>query len=114
MLIVYCRINFQLLEILDIMLQEIKERVISLGINLEVTKATLDLICEQGYDRSYGARPLRRAVTLLVEDPLSEAILSEDFKPGDTAVVDLDDSGNPVVTNKSNQNLHISDTKSFL
>lgn len=104
----------QLLEILDIMLQEVKKRLISLGIDLEVSKATLDLICEQGYDRSYGARPLRRAVTLLVEDPLSEAILSEDYKPGDTAVVDLDDSGNPVVTNKSNQNLHISDTKSFL
>ncbi|WOG99329.1 hypothetical protein DCAR_0518677 [Daucus carota subsp. sativus] len=104
----------QLLEILDIMLQEVKKRLLSLGINLEVSKATLDLICEQGYDRSYGARPLRRAVTLLVEDPLSEAILSEEYKPGDTAIVDLDDSGNPVVTNKSNQNLQITDTKSFL
>lgn len=103
-----------MLEILNIMLQEVKERLISLGIGLEVSKATMDLICQQGYDRSYGARPLRRAVTILVEDLLSEALLSEDYKPGDVAVIDLDDSGNPVVTNQSNRNIHLSDTKSFL
>ena len=82
------------------MLKEVKQRLLSLGVRLEVSDAIMDLICQQGFDRSYGARPLRRAVTLIIEDPLSEALLSGEYKPGDTAIVDLDHSGNPVVTNQ--------------
>ncbi|GFP84722.1 chaperone protein clpd chloroplastic [Phtheirospermum japonicum] len=87
----------QMLEILDIMLHEVKGRLTSLGIGLEVSEATMDLICQQGYDRSYGARPLRRAVTQIIEDLVSESLLSGDYKPGDIAVIHLDDSGNPVI-----------------
>ncbi|KAL3631769.1 hypothetical protein CASFOL_024753 [Castilleja foliolosa] len=104
----------QMLEILDIMLREVKERLTSLGIGLEVSEATMDLICQQGYDRSYGARPLRRAVTQIIEDIVSESLLSGDYKPGDVAIINLDNSGNPVVTNKSNQKMHLSDTNSEL
>lgn len=101
-----------MLEILDIMVREVKERLTSLGIGLEVSEAVTDLICQQGYDRSYGARPLRRAVTLIIEDLVSESLLSGDYKPGDIAVIHLDDSGNPVVTNKSNHRIQLSDTSS--
>lgn len=101
-----------MLEILDIMLNEVKERLASLGINLEVSEATMDLICQQGYDHNYGARPLRRAVTLIIEDLVSESLLSGNYKPGDTAVVHLDDSGNPTVTNKFNRRIQLSDTTS--
>ncbi|KAL2533960.1 Chaperone protein ClpD [Abeliophyllum distichum] len=104
----------QMLEILNIMLHEVKERLISLGIGLEVSKAVMDLICEQGYDRSYGARPLRRAVTLIIEDLLSESLLSGEYKPGDIAVIHLDDSGNPIVTNRSNLKIQLPDTTSIL
>ncbi|CAK9163208.1 unnamed protein product [Ilex paraguariensis] len=104
----------QMLGILNMMLQEVKERLLSLGIGLEVSEATMDLVCQQGFDRSYGARPLRRALTLLIEDPLSESLLSGDCKPGDIAVIDLDDSGSPVVTNRSSQDIRFSDTASFL
>ncbi|KAL9156492.1 hypothetical protein ABFS82_09G080500 [Erythranthe guttata] len=104
----------QMLEILDIMLSEVKDRLSTLGIGLEVSEAVMDLICQQGYDRSYGARPLRRAVTHIIEDPVSESILSGDYKHGDIAVVDLDESGNPVVYNGSNQRIQISDTASHL
>lgn len=100
----------QMLEILNIMLQEVRSRLVSLGISLEVSEAVMDLICQQGFDRNYGARPLRRAVTQLVEDLLSESVLSGDFKPGDVAMIHLDESGNPVVTNQSNQSIHLSDT----
>lgn len=103
-----------MLEILDIMLREVKERLSSLGINLEVSEAVMDLICQQGYDRSYGARPLRRAVTLIIEDLVSESLLSGEYKPGDVAVIDVDNSGNPVVTNKSNQRIELSDSSSKL
>lgn len=103
-----------MLEILDIMLKEVKGRLMSLGIGLEVSEAIMDLLCVQGYDQSYGARPLRRAVTRLIEDVISEAFLAGDFKPGDTVVVDVDDSGNPFAANKSNHCMHISNAESTL
>lgn len=104
----------QMLEILSIMLKEVKARVTSLGIGLEVSKAMMDLLCKQGYDRSYGARPLRRAVTVLIEDVLSEAVLAGDCKPGDTAVIDVDDSGKPFVTTLSDQSSQLSDVTSTM
>ncbi|KAJ6386719.1 hypothetical protein OIU78_016619 [Salix suchowensis] len=100
----------QLLRILNLMLQEVKERLISRGIGLEVSESIKDLICQQGYDKFYGARPLRRAVTQVIENPLSEAFLAGEYKPGDTAFIDLDASGNPVVSNWSDRSMHLSDT----
>ncbi|KAL6584606.1 hypothetical protein OROMI_003895 [Orobanche minor] len=100
----------QMLEILGIMLHEVKERLIPLGISLEVSEAIIDLICQQGYDRTYGARPLRRAVTRIIEDLISESLLSGEYKSGDIAVIHLDDSGNPIVTNKSKQGIQLCDT----
>ncbi|XP_031490249.1 chaperone protein ClpD, chloroplastic [Nymphaea colorata] len=87
----------QMLQILDLMLREVRSRLSALGISLEVSDAAMNLICEQGYDRSYGARPLRRAVTLLVEDVISDALLAGDFQAGDTIVIDVDATGNPFV-----------------
>ncbi|KAG5537351.1 hypothetical protein RHGRI_024707 [Rhododendron griersonianum] len=104
----------QMLEILNLMLVEVRGRLVTQGISLEVSEAVMDYICKQGFDRSYGARPLRRAVTLLIEDHLSEAILSGDLRPGDTAVIDLDDSGNPVVSNRSTRKIYLADTTSLL
>ncbi|KAJ8634450.1 hypothetical protein MRB53_027786 [Persea americana] len=104
----------QMLEILSIMLHEVKARLLSLGIGLEVSEAIMDLVCQQGYDRSYGARPLRRAVTHYIEDVISEALLAGNYKPGDTAMVDVDASGNPFVTNRSDHSVHLSDAASTL
>lgn len=82
----------------------------SLGIGLEVSESIKDLVCRVGYDPIYGARPLRRAITSIIEDLLSEAVLAGDYKPGDTATIDLDASGNPFVANQSNRNIQLSDT----
>ncbi|XP_031277262.1 chaperone protein ClpD, chloroplastic [Pistacia vera] len=103
----------QMLEILNMMLQEVKERLISLGIGLEVSESVKDLVCQQGYDKAYGARPLRRAVTSIIEDLVSEAVLTGDYKPGDTAIVDLDASGNPFVANRSDKSTKLSDRTSI-
>ncbi|OMO94797.1 Chaperonin ClpA/B, partial [Corchorus capsularis] len=103
----------QMLEIVNLMLQEVKARLMSLGIGLEVSEAIKDLICEQGYDKTFGARPLRRAITSIVEDPLSEALLAGDYRPGETAVIDLDATGNPIVTSRSDRNISLSDTASI-
>ncbi|TYJ25469.1 hypothetical protein E1A91_A07G052000v1 [Gossypium mustelinum] len=104
----------QMLEIVNLMLQEVNARLISLGIGLEVSESIKDLICQQGYDQTYGARPLRRAVTAIVEDPLSEALLAGNYSPGETAVIDLDALGNPIVTSRSDRNISLSDTASIL
>jgi ATP-dependent Clp protease ATP-binding subunit ClpC len=98
-----------MLAILNIILQEVKSRLLALGIGLEISESMLNLICQQGYDRSYGARPLRRAVTQLVEDVISEAILSGQYKPGDTIVMDTDASGKPCLSRLDDQTVQVSD-----
>ncbi len=69
-------------------------RLTEKGITLEVTERFKDRLVEEGYNPSYGARPLRRAIMRLLEDSLAEEILSGRIKDGDTAVVDVDDTGN--------------------
>ena len=77
--------------IVDLMLAIITERLAEKEIKLEVTDAAKDLLGEQGYDEVFGARPLRRAIQDMVEDKLSEGLLSGKFRSGDTAVVDLEE-----------------------
>ncbi|CAN7030422.1 unnamed protein product [Brassica oleracea var. botrytis] len=104
----------QMMEILNLMLQDLKSRLVALGVGLEVSEPVKELICRQGYDPSYGARPLRRTVTEIVEDPLSEAFLAGSFKPGDTAFVVLDDTGNPSVRTKPDSStVRVTDKKSI-
>ncbi|KAF0891946.1 hypothetical protein E2562_011333 [Oryza meyeriana var. granulata] len=104
----------QMLSILDIILQEVKGRLLALGIGLEVSDAMKDLICEEGYDKSYGARPLRRAVTHLIEDVISEAILFGEYKPGDTILMDVDSAGKPCLSRLNEKIVQLSDpTRTF-
>jgi ATP-dependent Clp protease ATP-binding subunit ClpA len=58
---------------------------------LEVSKAAEEYVADQGYDVEYGARPLKRAIQRLVENPLSSALLRGEFEEGDTVRVDLMD-----------------------
>ncbi|KAE8717451.1 Chaperone protein ClpD [Hibiscus syriacus] len=103
----------QMLEIVNLMLQEVKARLMALGIGLEVSDSIKDLVCERGYDKTFGARPLRRAVTALIEDPVSEAILAGEYKPGETVFLDIDASGNTIVSNRSDQKIIVSDAASI-
>ena len=57
---------------------------------MEISDAAKDFLGEKGYDPNYGARPLRRVIQDEIEDKLSEALLREDFHPGDTIEIDLD------------------------
>jgi ATP-dependent Clp protease ATP-binding subunit ClpC len=104
----------QMLAILDIILQELKGKLLALGIGLEVSDAMKSLICQEGYDKSYGARPLRRAVTQLMEDVISEAILFGEYKPGDTILVDTNKEGKPCLSRLNQQIVQVSDpTRTF-
>lgn len=80
-------------EISDILLKEVFGRLTEQGITLEITERFKDRLVEEGYNPSYGARPLRRAIMRLLEDSLAEEILAGRIKEGDTAVVDVDDEG---------------------
>jgi ATP-dependent Clp protease ATP-binding subunit ClpC len=80
-------------QISSILLGEVRTRLTEQGITLEVTERFKDRLVKEGYDPSYGARPLRRAITRLLEDCLAEEILSGRVKDADTIVVDVDDEG---------------------
>jgi ATP-dependent Clp protease ATP-binding subunit ClpC len=92
-------------EIADIMLKEVFGRLAEQGITLEVTEKFKDRLVDEGYSPSYGARPLRRAIMRLLEDSLAEEILSGRIKDGDTAVVDVDESGTVKVLTENRQEL---------
>ncbi len=79
-------------EIAEIMLQEVFVRLQDKGIKLNCTDAFKERLVEEGYNPSYGARPLRRAVMRLLEDSLAEEVLSGRIKDGDNALVDVDDN----------------------
>ena len=85
-------------EISVILLKEVFSRLGEQGITLEVTEKFKDRLVEEGYNPSYGARPLRRAIMRLLEDSLAEEILSGRIKDGDTAVVDIGEDGKVFVT----------------
>jgi ATP-dependent Clp protease ATP-binding subunit ClpC len=80
-------------QIADILLREVGGRLAEQGISLEVSELFKDRLLEAGYNPEMGARPLRRAITRLLEDCLAEEILSGRVKAGDTIVVDIDASG---------------------
>ena len=77
--------------IVDLRLNEVRERVLEHALLFEATPAAKAYLARQGYDPEYGARPLRRVITNLVEDRLSDGILSGDFPLGSTVLVDYDE-----------------------
>lgn len=80
-------------EIADLMLKEVFDRIKQQEIQLDVTERFKNRLVDEGYNPSYGARPLRRAVMRLLEDSLAEEVLSGKIKAGDSAVVDVTDDG---------------------
>ncbi|WP_448599108.1 ATP-dependent Clp protease ATP-binding subunit [Thermoleptolyngbya sp.] len=83
----------EVMQVADLMIREVNQRLSEQGITLAVTNALKERLLAEGYDPTYGARPMRRAVTRLLEDALAEGMLMGEIRPGDTAVVDLDDDG---------------------
>ncbi len=80
-----------ILKIVDIELASFYKRVEENGLKLEITAAAKNLVADRGFDIQYGARPLKRAIQSEIEDPLSEMLLREEAKPGDTIVIDAKD-----------------------
>ena len=83
----------QVRSIVDLMLALTSKHLSEQEIYLEVTLAAKDWLAKEGFDRIYGARPLRRVITTRIEDPLSEELLRGKFAKGDTILVDADENG---------------------
>jgi len=79
----------EVLEILDLILGELEERLAERGMKLRLTPRARRFLVSQGFDLQMGARPLRRALERLVSEPLSEEILKGAYSEGDTVVVDV-------------------------
>jgi ATP-dependent Clp protease ATP-binding subunit ClpC len=92
-------------EIADILLKEVFIRLTEKEITLDVTERFKERLVEEGYNPSYGARPLRRAIMRLLEDTLAEEILSGRLGEGDKATVDVDESGKVIIQAARRQEL---------
>ncbi|MDO9274078.1 MAG: ATP-dependent Clp protease ATP-binding subunit [Lutibacter sp.] len=80
--------------IIDIELSKLSKRIDDLGYKLVLTKKAKDYIAEKGFDKQYGARPLKRAIQKYVEDALAEEIVTSKLKEGDSIFMDLDNDKN--------------------
>jgi len=75
--------------IVDLMIKRLQVQLEAQGIGIELTQAAKFHLAQVGYDPTLGARPLRRAIQRLIEDPMSERLLWKEFHPGETIIVDV-------------------------
>jgi ATP-dependent Clp protease ATP-binding subunit ClpA len=80
----------EITEIVDLELKKVNDRLAERAMTLTATDAARTYLADQGYDPDYGARPLRRVVTAMVEDKLSDVILAGQIRLGSTVLVDYD------------------------
>ena len=83
----------QIAQIVDLMVADLRERMIAQNMSINLTPAATKLVAKEGTDTTFGARPLRRAIQRLLEDPLSEQILEGKWQSGSIVDVDVDESG---------------------
>ncbi|HEY9077671.1 MAG TPA: AAA family ATPase [Anaerolineaceae bacterium] len=86
--------------IVDLQMKEIQERLNEHGLQVELTPKARDWLANIGYDPSFGARPLRRALQKYVESPLSIDLLSGHYAEKDTVIVDVDETENKITFKK--------------
>ena len=79
-----------ILQIVDLLLDEVRINLTEKGVSLEISDVAKELLAVRGYDPTFGARPLKRVIQDVVEDPLSEQLLQGRFGPGDTVFIDVD------------------------
>ena len=70
----------QIRQIVDLMLKRVRTQLTEQDITLDVTDEAMDLLAKRGYDHNFGARPLRRIIQNLIEDPLAEGMLETRFQ----------------------------------
>ncbi|MBA2461528.1 MAG: AAA family ATPase, partial [Actinobacteria bacterium] len=81
----------QLADVAELQLERLRERLAERRISLELTDAAKEVLAEAGWDPTYGARPLKRAIQRLVENPLASRLLAGELAEGDTVRIDAED-----------------------
>ncbi len=76
--------------IVDLLLERVRVQLESQALDMVLSDNAKELLAKEGYDPELGARPLRRAIQRLLEDPLSEKVLHKEFAAGSTVLVDVD------------------------
>ena len=87
-------------KITDIELKSVYARIAEIGYNLEISNEAKQFVAAAGFDTRYGARPLKRAIQRLIEDPVSEEIISGRAKPGETISLVMSADGKSIVAKK--------------
>ncbi|MEQ9618785.1 MAG: ATP-dependent chaperone ClpB [Deltaproteobacteria bacterium] len=90
----------QIKEIVDIQIEHLRKRLLERKIELDLTDEAKEAVAEKGYDPVYGARPLKRTIQKLIQDPLATEILKGTYKEGDHVVVDVDKNKNLILTSE--------------
>jgi len=80
----------EIYKIIDLMIDRIQNQLENQKIELELTESAKELLLNKGYDPVMGARPMRRAIQNLIEDPISEKIISKEIKPGNKVIISAD------------------------
>jgi ATP-dependent Clp protease ATP-binding subunit ClpC len=80
------------------MVVRIGKHLLDQDLKLDISDKAKDKIAEEGFDKVYGARPMRRVIQRVIEDPLSEELLRFKYKAGDTILVDVDEKGEIALT----------------
>ncbi len=80
----------EITKIVEIQIEHLKRRLTEKRIELHVTNAAKEFLAKQGFDPVFGARPLKRAIQRLVQDPLALKILEGEFAEGDSVTVDVE------------------------
>jgi ATP-dependent Clp protease ATP-binding subunit ClpC len=83
-------------QIVDLLMKRVKEQLKEQDVEIILSDEAKEVLVKEGYDPIYGARPLRRAIQRLVEDPLSERILAKEIEPGNTVLITADEEGHIV------------------
>ncbi|MHB0924572.1 MAG: ATP-dependent Clp protease ATP-binding subunit [Bellilinea sp.] len=93
----------QMYEIVDLQMKEVSERLSEHGLGVQITDAARKWLAEVGFEPTFGARPLRRALQKHVESPLSISVLAGQFQKGDTVIVDMDEENKQPVFRKAEE-----------
>lgn len=88
-------------KIIDIELKKVVLRIEDLGYKIELSKEAKEFIADKGFDKQYGARPLKRAIQKYIEDLLAEEIVNNRLTEGDQIVLDLEDSKESLIVQRS-------------
>ena len=88
-------------KIIDIELQTLLKRTKDLGYNVKISSKALNFLCDKGFDKKYGARPLKRAIQKYIEDLLAEEIVKAKLNIGDSIKIDWDGKSDNLSTDNS-------------